>query len=265
MEHIILAQPGTIFAENSKIIEDNSLWWSYLRKVCRLRGEIFFTEGLLDEKNLTKDGRDIDVYDKLATHILAMENEKIVGTVRIIDSLSLDKNLKEMPSQILFQKLGLQKYETALQYLLAELKQKNRRVAECSRLVIEEAYRRFRNVHSQVAISLITSVAWFCSENYIDDIIITSGSKYKTSTIYKRIGFNPVLDSNDCCPLRPFYYKKFNDYSELMHCPVKKGIKNLSEFMDRLRAVYQRAKIIKKDEFAFEKEVLNDGRKEKSP
>jgi len=246
MEQVILAQHETIFAENSSIIEDNSLWWSYLREVCRLRGDIFFTEGLLDKEDLTKDGRETDVYDKMATHFLAIENEKVVGTVRMVDSLSLDKNLKEMPSQILFQKLGLQKYETALQYLLAELKQKNRRVVECSRLVIDEAYRRFRNVHSQVAISLITSIAWFCSENHIDDMIITSGSKYKTSTIYKRIGFNPIFDFNDYCPLGPFYYEKFNDYSELMHCPVKKGIKNLSGFMDRLKPVYQGAKIIKK-------------------
>jgi len=246
MEQVILAQPEGIFTRNSSIIEDDSLWWSYLREVCRLRGDIFFTEGLLDKEDLTKDGRETDVYDKLATHFLAIENEKVVGTVRMVDSLSLDKNLKEMPSQILFPKLGLQKYETALQYLLAELVKKNRRVVECSRLVIEEAYRRFRNVHSQVAISLMTSVAWFCSENHIDDMIITSGSKYKTSTIYKRIGFNPIFDFNDRCPLEPFYYKRFNDYSELMHCPVKEGIKNLSGFMDRLRPVYQRAKIIKK-------------------
>lgn len=246
MEQVILAQPERIFTGNSRIIEDDSLWWFYLKEVCRLRGDIFFTEGLLDKEDLTKDGRETDVYDKLATHFLAIENEKVVGTVRMVDSLSLDKNLKEIPAQILFQKLGLQKYETALQYLLAELKQKNRRVAECSRLVIEEAYRRFRNVHSQVAISLMTSVAWFCSENHIDDMIITSGSKYKTSTIYKRIGFNPIFDFNDSRPLEPFYYKRFNDYSELMHCPVKEGIKNLSGFMDRLRPVYQRAKIIKK-------------------
>lgn len=246
MEQVILVQPEVIFTRNPRIIEDNSLWWSYLKEVCRLRGDIFFTEGLLDKEDLTRDGCETDVYDKLATHFLAIENEKVVGTVRMVDSLSLDKNLKEIPSQILFQKLGLQKYETALQYLLAELKQKNRRVVECSRLVIDEAYRRFRNVHSQVAISLITSIAWFCSENHIDDMIITSGSKYKTSTIYKRIGFNPIFDFNDRCPLEPFYYKRFNDYSELMHCPVKEGIKNLSGFMDRLRPVYQRAKIIKK-------------------
>ena len=246
MEQVILAQPEGIFTGNSRIIEDDSLWWSYLKEVCRLRGDIFFTEGLLDKEDLTKDGRETDVYDKLATHFLAIENEKVVGTVRMVDAISLDKNLKEMPSQILFQKLGLQKYETALQHLLAELKQKNRRVVECSRLVIDEAYRRFRNVHSQVAVSLMTSVAWFCSENHMDDMIITSGRKYKTSTIYKRIGFNPVFDFNDHRPLELFYYKRFNDYSELMHCPAKEGMKNLSGFMDRLRPVYQRAKIIKK-------------------
>lgn len=246
MEQVILIQPEVIFTGNSRIIEDNSLWWSYLKEACRLRGEVFHTEGLLDGKNLTKDGRETDEYDELGTHFLAIENEKVVGTVRMTELLSLDKDLKEMPSQILFQKLGLQKHETALQYLVAELKQKNRRVVECSRLVIDEAYRRFRNVHSQVAISLITSVAWFCSENHIDDMIITSGAKYKTSTIYKRIGFNPIFDFNDRRPLEPFYYEKFNDYSELMHCPVKKGIKNLSGFMDKLRPVYQRAKIIRK-------------------
>lgn len=263
MEQVILIQPEVIFTGNSRIIEDNSLWWSYLKKACRLRGEVFHTEGLLDGKNLTKDGREIDIYDKLATHFLMIEDGKAIGTLRMIELLSLDKDLKEIPAQILFRELGLQKYETALQYLLAELVKKNRRVVECSRLTVKEEYRRFRNVHSQVAISLMTSVAWFCSENHIDDMIITGGSKYKTSTIYKRIGFNPIFDFNDRCPLEPFYYKRFNDYSELMHCPVKEGIKNLSGFMDRLRPVYQKAKIIKKDKFAFEREVLNDGRKEK--
>ena len=246
MEHIILAQPGTIFAENSRIIEDNSLWWSYLKKACRLRGEVFYSEGLLDGKNLTRDGRETDEYDELGTHFLMIEGEKAIGTLRMIELLSLGKDLKEIPSQSLFRKLGLIKYETALGYLLAELVKKNRRVVECSRLTVKEEYRRFRNTHSQVAISLITSVAWFCSEHHIDDMIITSGTKYKTSSIYKRIGFNSVFDFNDRCPLEPFYYKKFNDYSELMHCPVKKGIKNLSGFMDKLRPVYQRAKIIRK-------------------
>jgi N-acyl-L-homoserine lactone synthetase len=246
MEQVILLQPEAIFTGNSRIIEDNSLWWSYLKKACRLRGEVFHTEGLLDGKNLTQDGRETDEYDELGTHFLMIEGEKTVGTLRMVELLSLSKDLKEIPSQILFRKLGLRKYETALQYLLAELVKKNRKVVECSRLTVKEEYRRFRNIHSQVAISLITSVAWFCSENHIDDMIITSGIKYKTSTIYKRIGFNPVFDFNDCCPLEPFYYNKFNDYSELMHCPVKKGIKNLSGFMDRLRPVYERAKIIKK-------------------
>lgn len=246
MEEVILVQPEAKLARNLRIIEDNKLWQSYLKQACRLRGEIFTTEGLLNIENLTEDGLETDDYDNLATHFLAVEDGEIVGTLRLVESSYLDEHSKHLPLQTLFPKLGLQKYEIALNYFLAELNQKNRRIAECSRLAIKEEYRRFRNIHSKVAISLITSVAQFCSENQIDDMIITSGTKYKTSAIYKGIGFNPISDPKNRCPLEPFYYKKFNDYSELMHCPIKRGIKNLSKFMEKLKSVYQRAKFIKK-------------------
>lgn len=246
MEQVILVQPEAILAENSRVIEDNSLWQSFLKKACRLRGEVFSTEGLLGKGNLTADGCETDKYDELATHFLAVKDKKVIGTVRVIELSYLDKISKDIPLQILFKKLKLQKYERALNHLLSELKQKNRKVVECSRLAIKEEYRRFRNVHSQVAISLITSVAIFCFENHIDDVVITSGTKYKTANIYKRIGFEPLSDPKDRCPVKPFYYKKFNDYSELMHCPVNKGIGNLSGFLDSLKPIYQSAKIIKK-------------------
>ena len=158
MEQIILAQSNAKFSKDAQVIQDDSLWCSYLKQVCRLRGEVFFNEGLINIENLTEEGLEKDDYDEIGTHFLIVDSEEVVGTVRLIELLSLADNLKVLPVQTLFRKLNLENYEVALQYLINESIKNNRKIAECSRLVVKEEHRRFKNIHSQVAISLMTSM-----------------------------------------------------------------------------------------------------------
>ena len=130
-------------------------------KALKLRYEIYRKVGFISEN---KDKRDYDEYDDKALHIVALDNNKVVGYLRLI---------KEMPL------LSLYKKE------VEEIKEKNkfRNPIEISRFVIDEKYRiserKIIDYDSFVSFLLFKRVYNYILKNKIDSVFIVTHPKYR--------------------------------------------------------------------------------------
>ncbi|MCM8773600.1 MAG: GNAT family N-acetyltransferase [Candidatus Omnitrophica bacterium] len=243
IEYLILEQKELeLIRESSQIVCDNDLWEHCLKEICLLRGKVYREEGLYDESVLTKDGELREDCDRYSIHISALDNGKVVGAVRITP-LRQGEELKNIEINYFFKKFNLPRHAHTFNYLLNQLFINNKKVAEVSRLVVDEEYRRFRNVHSQVGIVLITMCYSWGLENQISDAFIVQGNKYCTSDIYERLGFRIVRDIETKIPLEPFF--DGSDICQLMHLNLNNPTALFIKFVDKFKPIYQSAKIVK--------------------
>lgn len=246
VQFIILDQtPPKHLQGKMKIITDPGLWKKYLDEICRLRGKIYVEEGLYSNNILTKNGKFEEKWDPISMHVIAVDDGKIVGGLRVT-LLSENGTCYEAETEYLLQKLNLKKHAWAFHAMLDAFTKQSRKVIEITRLVVAEEYRRFRNAKSMVSIGLFTITYSYFVENKVTDVFIVQGNKYKTGHIYDKIGFSQVEDINGKLPLEPFY--EYDDICSLMYFNPKNPSEIFLKFINRMNDTYLSSTIIAREE-----------------
>lgn len=155
-----------------------------LKKVFRLRYKIYLEEGFLVANKLKSDKDD---YDKDAYHVIALDNKKVVGCLRILT--------KDLACKKIFNKE------------IKKIKNKNKweRVAELSRFVIDKKYRINKNkskYQGMVAFELIKQAYRFIFSHNIQAVFVVVNprhvKRYKKYYRFKTYGdVKPFSDVNN--------------------------------------------------------------------
>lgn len=243
-EYLILDQPDSkIVRDAAQIIQDNDLWDRYLRDICLLRGKVYINEGLYTGEILTQDGQFKEEWDTNSVHFAVLDNGKVVGSVRLT-FLQQGETIRSAEISNFLKKFNLQKHANTFNYLLSDLSKRGRKVIEASRLIVEEEYRRFKNIHSQVSLVLFTMIYSYAMENGVNDGFIIQGNKYRTSDIYERMGFRIARDIETNITLEPFF--DADDICQLMHLEYECVTQLYLRYIKKFKPIYDKAKIIKR-------------------
>lgn len=242
VEFIILDPASPKFIQGGmKIIRDSRLWKKYLDELCILRGKVYIEEGLYSKEILTSDGRFEEKWDPVSMHIIAVDNSKVIGGVRVTllseNGLYYDGEIENF-----LQKLNLEKHAQTFHAILHDLGNRGRKVIELSRLIVAEEYRRFRNPRSKVSLGLFTVAYSYYLESKVNDAFIIQGNKYKTGQIYQKLGFSQVEDIREKKPLDPFF--EFDDICSLMYFDLSQPSKLFLKFTNSMKDAYLNATII---------------------
>jgi hypothetical protein len=208
-----------------------------------LRGRIYIDEGLYAKEILSQDGQFKEPWDTESVHIAALDNGKVVGSVRIT-FVNREKTIKSFEITKILNKFKLYRHVSAFNCLLSDLSKRGRRVTEVSRLIVQEEYRRYRNIHSEVSGALIAMCYLYGLENGVDDAFVIQGNKYRTSDIYTRMGFIRVKDIKTNINLVPFF--DGDDICQLMHLRLEYPSPFFMKLMKIFKPPYDKAKIIKR-------------------
>ncbi len=157
-----------------------------LKQVFRLRYRVYLEEGFLVAN---KSKIDKDKYDKKAYHVIALDNGKVVGCLRILN--------RDLACIKIFKK----------EIRLIKKKKKWKRVVELSRFVIDEDYRinkkQKRNQYNiVVAFELIKQAYKFIFYNKIQGVFVVVNprhvKRYKKYYRFKQYGkVKPFSDVNN--------------------------------------------------------------------
>lgn len=158
-----------------------------LQGVFRLRYKVYLEEGFLVANNSKIDK---DEYDKEAYHVIALDNDKVVGCLRI-----LTKNLA-----------CIKIFEKEIQ--LIRNKKNWKRVVELSRFVIDKKYRIDKKIRRKkeykgiVAFELIKQAYRFIFSKRIQGVFVVVNprhvQRYKKYYKFKTYGMvKPFSDVND--------------------------------------------------------------------
>ena len=244
IEYIILDQPASrIMRKAPQIVEDSDLWEGYLRDMRLLRGKIYIDEGLYAKRILSQDGQFKEPWDDESVHIVALDEGKIIGAVRIT-FLQRGETVRNAEISVSLKKLNLHRHIDAFNCLLSDLNQRGRKLSEVSRLIVQEEYRRYRDIHSEVSATLITMCYLYGLDNGVNDCFVIQGNKYKTSDIYARMGFIRIKDVKTDIDLVPFF--DGDDICQLMHLRLEYPTLFFRKLMKTFKAEYDKAKIIKR-------------------
>lgn len=244
IEYLILDQPYSKVARNgAQIVQDNDLWDRYLRDMRLLRGRVYIDEGLYAKEILSQDGQFKEPWDTESIHIVALDNGKVIGAVRIT-FLNREKTIKSFEITNILNKFKLHRHVNLYNYLLSDLSKRGRKATEVSRLIVQEEYRRYRNIHSEVSATLITMCFIYGLENGVNDAFVIQGNKYRTSDIYTRMGFIRVKDIKSNIDLVPFF--DGDDICQLMHLRLEYPTPFFIKLMKIFKPSYDKAKIIKR-------------------
>jgi len=243
-EYLILDQPDSkIVRDAAQVIQDNDLWDRHLRDICLLRGKVYINEGLYTGEILTGDGQFKEEWDTDSVHFAVLDNGKVVGSVRLT-FLQQGETIRSAEISNFLKKFNLQKHTDTFNYLLSNLSKRGRKVIEASRLIVEEEYRRFKNIHSQVSMVLFAMIYSYAIENGVNDGFIIQGNKYRTSDIYERMGFRIVRDIEANITLEPFF--DADDICQLMHLEYECVTQLYLRYIKKFKSIYHKAKIIKR-------------------
>lgn len=244
VEFVILDQtPPKHLLEKMKIVRDSNLWRKYLDQLCILRGKVYVEEGLYSDDILTRDGKFEEEWDPISMHIIAVDNGKVVGGLRVTliseNGLYYDGEIEHF-----LKKLNLKKHARAFHIMLYDLGDRGRKVIEISRLIVAEEYRRFRNPKSMVSLGLFTITYSYFLQHNVSDVFIIQGNKYKTGRIYEKIGFSPLKDIDRKKPLQPFY--EFDDICTLMYFDPSQPSDIFLKFINMMKETYLNTTIVVK-------------------
>ncbi len=240
LNYIILQYPRKI-SYSSPILIDKNKYNTYLNDISLLRGRLFVEDGYLKKEDLLDGKRDVDIYDPFATHVLALDGETPIGTIRLVENNIINEHGLRLPLLNFFEKEAFESHHQTYSNFLQHIGKNGSSVSELSRLIIDKKYRKIKDLNNIIGVSIISIIYFYVIENGITDIIgatnkrVNDAGKSSTSR-FKQFGCDIIKDPVTNNAVDSFYYSKFNEFAELIHVEVDHINKTAIDFFNIIKS-----------------------------